>query len=206
MPKSIKYYNKCQLKSSFMSNTRAVVSQEHIVVSIKHMIYTGIRAGRGGIEVTMGRHFVLAGAVWPYTQSSSSISTSESHRSQSSTNTPTQESSGCISTSTLGPRSCTWRSLSALIRSSASGAAFGGSSLIGSQPTGGDPGGEMRKFLSIAGGRKKLASGTDWPKLVIKGLGSALYTRKIVCDMSEVPRRIIGSHSVLASSACSSSV
>ena len=38
------------------------------------------------------------------------------------------------------------------MRSSASGVSFGGSSRIGSQPTGGEPGGEMRKLRSTVGG------------------------------------------------------
>lgn len=41
------------------------------------------------------------------------------------------------------------------MRSSASGVEFGASSRMGSQPTGGEPGGEMRKFFSSSGGRKK---------------------------------------------------
>ena len=40
------------------------------------------------------------------------------------------------------------------MRSFAKGVEFGGSSRICSQPTGGDPGGEMRKFFSWAGGRR----------------------------------------------------
>lgn len=38
------------------------------------------------------------------------------------------------------------------MRSSARGVAFGGSSRIDSQPTGGEPGGEIRKFLLETGG------------------------------------------------------
>ena len=40
------------------------------------------------------------------------------------------------------------------MRSSANGVALGGSSLMGSQPTGGEPGGEIKKFLSMGGGRR----------------------------------------------------
>ena len=55
------------------------------------------------------------------------------------------------------PSSCGHENLStanpsrALARSAASVSAFGGSSRICSQPTGGDPGGEIRKFLSVSG-------------------------------------------------------
>jgi hypothetical protein len=65
------------------------------------------------------------------------------------------------------------------MRSSARGAEFGGSSRICSQPMGGDPGGEIRKFFSIGGGRSKFSSavGDDGEKM---GLGSERYTLKIV--------------------------
>lgn len=39
----------------------------------------------------------------------------------------------------------------AFIKSSAKVSLFGGSSLIGSHPTGGLPGGEIKKFLSVDG-------------------------------------------------------
>jgi hypothetical protein len=40
------------------------------------------------------------------------------------------------------------------MRSSASGVGLGGSSLIGSHPSGGEPGGEIRKFFVGDGGAK----------------------------------------------------
>jgi hypothetical protein len=65
------------------------------------------------------------------------------------------------------------------MRSSARGATFGGSSRICSQPIGGDPGGEMRKFFSIAGGRRKFSFDVadDGERM---GLGSERYTLRIV--------------------------
>ena len=104
----------------------------------------------GGSAVAMGFHLLLAGADSPYTQSSSL--TSSSCPSQSSTYTPTPASKGSRRTSKLDRRSCVCSLRSAAIKSSASGVALGGSSLTCSQPTGGDPGGDIRKFFSTAGG------------------------------------------------------
>jgi hypothetical protein len=60
----------------------------------------------------------------------------------------------------------------AAMRSSASGATFGGSSATCSQPTGGEPGGEMRKFFSRGGGRRSASLGG------VGGVGSARNTRR----------------------------
>lgn len=148
----------------------------------------------GGIEVGKGHHLCLAGEVSPYTQSSSSRGRLPSPSSQSSTKTliPTP-SSGSRRTSTPCVAcvwSCSFRS--ALMRSSARGAAFGGSSLIGSQPTGGEPGGEIRKFFSSSGGRRKLLReelGEDGSI----GVGSARYTRSVVSGLvqDENPRMFV---------------
>lgn len=70
------------------------------------------------------------------------------------------------------------------MRSSASGVAFGGSSLIGSQPTGGDPGGEMRKFFSMAGGRRYWSSAMAL-KLSMIGLGEERYTLNVVSSLKK---------------------
>jgi len=59
--------------------------------------------------------------------------------------------------------------------SSASGVGFGGSSLTGSQPIGGEPGGEIKKFFSNSGTFRWLKSGTEASKRI--GLRSAKYTR-----------------------------
>lgn len=120
------------------------------------------RIATGGMAVGIGFHRARAGVVWPYTQSSSRSSCASSSwpTSQSSTNTlmPTPSSSGAIRTSGPGRRcrlsSWTFSFFSAAMRSSARGVGFGGSSSIGSQPTGGEPGGEMRKFFSCFGGRR----------------------------------------------------
>lgn len=97
--------------------------------------------------------------------------------------------SGCISTSgpclpRLSRSICSL--LRATIKSSARGVLFGGSSRICSQPTGGEPGGEMRKFFSSAGGRSRSGL-ANWSS----GVGSARNTRRTtdglvdVCDVSK---------------------
>lgn len=58
------------------------------------------------------------------------------------------------------------------MRSSASGVGLGGSSLMGSQPTGGEPGGDIKKFFSIAGGRRYWSSAME-EKLSNRGFGAA---------------------------------
>lgn len=79
-----------------------------------------------------------------------------------------------------------------MMRSSASGVSFGGSSGIGSQPTGGDPGGEIKKFLSIVGGLRWYGEnldfvpvGDDDPDDEGIGVGSARYTRKITSGLHD---------------------
>jgi len=62
--------------------------------------------------------------------------------------------------------------------SSARGVALGGSSLIGSQPTGGEPGGDIKKFLSSSGTLRYLISGNDESDR--RGLRSAGYSRNPV--------------------------
>jgi hypothetical protein len=79
---------------------------------------------------------------------------------------------------------------SAAIRSSASGAELGGSSTTCSHPMGGEPGGEMRKFFSIAGGRRWVPLGG------VKGVGSARNTRRTkdelkVCELERKHKRVI---------------
>lgn len=66
---------------------------------------------------------------------------------------------------------------SALARSSAKVSMLGGSSRICSQPTGGEPGGEMRKFLSVSGTGR-------WSRYrrfrsISRGVGSPRYTRSV---------------------------
>lgn len=85
-------------------------------------------------------------------------------------------SSGSISTSTpfLPMSSCSNCSFfRAIIRSSARGVLLGGSSRICSQPTGGEPGGDMRKFFSSAGGRRRFGLSS-----CSRGVGSARNTRR----------------------------
>jgi hypothetical protein len=98
-----------------------------------------------------------------------------SSTSQSSTNTPMPDPSSGSSIISRPPgvalvASCNL--CSAAMRSSASGKALGGSSTTCSHPTGGEPGGEMRKFFSIAGGRRWVPSGG------VTGVGSARKTRR----------------------------
>jgi len=67
------------------------------------------------------------------------------------------------------------------MRSSAKGVALGGSSWIDSQPTGGDPGGDIRKFLLEIGGWRYASEGIvetsgSYEK---SGFGSARYTRSL---------------------------
>jgi hypothetical protein len=95
--------------------------------------------------------------------------------SQSSTNTPIPDPSSGSSIISRPPGfalvvSCNL--CSAAMRSSASGRALGGSSVTCSHPMGGEPGGEMRKFLSIAGGRRWVPPGG------VTGVGSARKTRR----------------------------
>lgn len=157
----------------------------------KNLFYATIGALMGGGIAVGTIHFVLAGAVSPYTQSSSGTSSSSSP-SQFCTYTPTPEPScGSSRTSRLLPLLDVCSRLRAAIRSSASGVAFGGSSTMGSQPTGGEPGGEMRKFLSSFGGRSKLASGTVLSEVrSMMGLGSARYTRKATSDLVRVQKSV----------------
>lgn len=136
----------------------------------------------GGKLVGTGAHFSLAGDGCPYTQSSSSAQSSSMPHSSTYTLTPTP-SSGSNNISLLLDRLlwiCSFRR--ATMRSSASGVGFGGSSLIGSQPTGGDPGGEIKKFFSIAGGRRYCSSAMA-EKLSNRGFGAARYTRNMVCGL-----------------------
>jgi hypothetical protein len=63
------------------------------------------------------------------------------------------------------------------MRSSARGVGLGGSSWTCSHPTGGEPGGEIRKFLDVSGGQRKTPPGP-----VVGGdmiVGSARNTRRI---------------------------
>lgn len=62
----------------------------------------------------------------------------------------------------------------AATRSSASVSVFGGSSTIGSQPTGGEPGGEIKKFFSIPGTLKWRLS-SSFPVI---GVGGREKTRR----------------------------
>lgn len=57
------------------------------------------------------------------------------------------------------------------------GAGLGGSSRICSQPSGGEPGGEMRKFFSCAGGLRYLFPSPWFTSSSSMGVGSALKTR-----------------------------
>src|SRR5882762_8338741 len=103
----------------------------------------------GGKLVGIGTHLCLAGDGCPYTQSSSLSSSAVSSPSHCSTYTVTPTpSSGSSNISRLDRRLCTCNFRNAAMRSSARGVGLGGSSLIGSQPTGGEPGGEIRKFFS----------------------------------------------------------
>ena len=77
-----------------------------------------------------------------------------------------------------------------MIRSLASGVEFGGSSRICSQPTGGDPGGEIRKFFSTVGGLRWNGENLDFvpfgdeePDDEGIGVGSARYTRNTVSGL-----------------------
>lgn len=146
----------------------------------KYETHSFHRTCSGGIAVAIGFHLSCAGDGEPYSQSISSAPSSPSQKSQSSTYTPTPTpSSGSNNTSRLERLSCIFNLRSATMRSSARGVAFGGSSRICSQPMGGDPGGDIRKFFSIGGGRRNFSSnvGDDGEKM---GLGSERYTRKTV--------------------------
>ena len=145
-----------------------------------HRRVTGI----GGIAVGAGRHLKRAGENVPYSQSnSSSPSSSLSVSSASSTYTPTPTPSSGSSNTSLPPRrSRSWSFRNAAIRSSASVALFGGSSRICSQPTGGDPGGDIKKFLSSGGGFRKLS--LDGGERVNNGLLSARNTRRVVGELN----------------------
>lgn len=60
--------------------------------------------------------------------------------------------------------------------------------MMGSQPTGGEPGGEMRKFFSMAGGRrwygeKSVAELDDGDDGDMIGVGSARNTRRVVSGL-----------------------
>ena len=133
----------------------------------------------GGSAVGIGLYTKRDGLSSPYAQSGSwSSPRPRSSISQSSTNTPIPApSSGSSSISrppggaVMPAASCSLRS--AAMRSSARGVELGGSSTICSQPTGGEPGGEMRKFFSIAGGRRCAPPGG------VTGVGSARNTRRM---------------------------
>jgi hypothetical protein len=138
---------------------RSVVNQAHTERPQQHHSCY-VHDGKGGSAVGAGRYDTRDGLSSPYTQSRSpsSSTTSSYNISQSSTYTPIPTPSSGSSIISRPPpdaapaTSCSLRS--AVMRSSASGAAFGGSSTTCSQPTGGEPGGEIRKFFSIAGGRR----------------------------------------------------
>ena len=80
------------------------------------------------------------------------------------------------------------------MRSSARGVSFGGSSRMGSQPTGGEPGGEMRKLRSTVGGRRWKGENFFVPFGVeveedAMGVGSARYTRNVVLELVKNQKR-----------------
>jgi hypothetical protein len=139
---------------------------------------TTISFSMGGLAVAVGFHLALARFVSPYTQSSSSTGPRPSAPpSQSSTYTVMPPVSS-LSSSSSGPcvvRSNSCRLLRAEMRSSARGVALGGSSTICSQPTGGEPGGEMRKFFVVSGGQRYGPSGPSLMGSV--GVGSPRKTR-----------------------------
>lgn len=70
------------------------------------------------------------------------------------------------------------------MRSSARGAELGGSSTVCSQPTGGEPGGEIRKFFSIAGGWRWNGDLEELDDSDIMGVGSARNTRSVASGLS----------------------
>ena len=144
----------------------------------------------GGIAV---RGNASRGSGAPYVHAgSSSASSTHAAPPQSSTYTPTPAavSSGRQRTSPrpsavrrAAPRTSrsNWTLCSAAMRSAASGVAFGGSSLTGAQPIGGEPGGDMRKFFVGDGGARWCGSrvagsgGVD-----ASGVGSPRKTRRVV--------------------------
>jgi len=149
---------------------------------VESVVYADIDIG--GRVVRMGWKWGGLMGEFPYIQVSS-ISLKSfglvwlTDQSQSSTYTPTPEpSSG--STSIDIPRSPS-RSIFSLrnakIKSSARGEELGGSSTMGSQPTGGEPGGEIRKFFSIGGGRRWKGSNSSVGEGCAIVVGSARYTR-----------------------------
>lgn len=118
-----------------------------------------------------------------------SLTTAPLTCSASSTQTPTPPltSSALISSARPSSRGLiprfNWSFSRAARRSEANGEALGGSSVICSQPIGGEPGGEMRKFFSSGGGARWLyvgsfrrASGV-WRARKTRSVQNALYHR-----------------------------
>ena len=138
----------------------------------------------GGMAVGAGFAFDLVLKKFSRRISSSSSGASGISPPQSSTQIRIPApSSGSMSTANPcpDPSRSTCSFFRAAMRSSARGEWLGGSSTICSHPTGGDPGGEIRKFFSSLGGRSRSGLSS-----CSRGVGSARKTRNSVAGLSMV--------------------
>ena len=111
----------------------------------------------------------------------------------SSTSTRTPPSSRMISLLPRRPRliPLSARLSRARCKSSARVTEFGASSVMGSQPSGGEPGGEMRKFLSDSGGARWNEAGSGF--IGVKG---SEYSRRMILGISGLVRTLLVSRRV----------
>lgn len=93
--------------------------------------------------------------------------------------------------------SCIAKPERAAIRSSASVSVFGGSSRICSHPTGGDPGGLIRKFLSVTGTGRREELASEFCLVLasmLSGVDGPKYTRSSVLNHSMSFQSLIEIH------------